>query len=75
MKSWKTTLTGLITLLITIMSGIKAVVDGDPATNVDINEVIGAVVGIGLLFARDNNVTSEQLGLKPTETKEEEKPK
>jgi hypothetical protein len=39
--------------------------DSDPATNPDWSVVIATVTaGFGLLFARDNNVSSEEAGAK-----------
>lgn len=59
MKSWKTTVGGLIALLGTTLA----------ATWPEYSKIgtflasFGA--GLGLLFARDNKVTSEQAGAKP----------
>jgi len=65
MKSWKTTLFGAGGIATVLFSAVAALLDGDPATNPDWNLVLGAVLpAIGLLFARDNNVTSEQAGVK-----------
>lgn len=50
MKNWKTTISGIAS----IVSAIAMYVN-DPLT---INEAIGLVViGFGLIFAKDNNVT------------------
>lgn len=50
---------GLITV---IAAACSALFDGKPETNPDWTSVIGSVsVAIGLLFARDNKVTSEQV--------------
>ena len=62
-KSWKTTFTGVATALIAILSAVKFLVDNDPATVPDWTSTIAAVTaGLGLIFARDNNVTSERAG-------------
>lgn len=65
MKSWKTTLfgaTGIVTIGIGV---VNALVDGNPATNPDWTVVIGALTAcFAGLFARDNNVTSEEAGAK-----------
>lgn len=63
--SWKTTATGLIGAIIAALTWAQANFDGNPATNVDLMATIAAVVtGIGLAFARDDNVTSEKAGAK-----------
>lgn len=50
MKNWKTTISGVAS----IVAGISMYVN-DPLT---INEAIGlVVVGLGLIFAKDSNVT------------------
>ena len=65
MKSTKTTITGIITILVAALSAAKAVLDGDPATVPDWSATIAAITaGVGLIAARDNNVTSEQAGAK-----------
>lgn len=61
--SWKTTLTGVITIFIAVATAAKLLIDGDPTTNPDWTATISAVtLGFGLIFARDNKVTSEQAG-------------
>lgn len=63
MKSWKTTLNGVLLILIAVATAAKALVDGDPSTNPDYATVMAAILGgIGLIAARDNKVTSEQAG-------------
>ena len=63
MKSWKTTVTGVATILTAVGAALTAMFDNDPSTTIDIAVTIAAVMsGIGLIFARDNNVTSEQAG-------------
>jgi hypothetical protein len=65
MKSWKTTATGIITIVIAVGSAVKTLIDNDPSTNPDIGATIAAVtVGFGLIAARDNNVSSEDAGIK-----------
>lgn len=65
-KSWKTTLCGILTIA---ASGITLVaiplLDADPLTIPNWTAFIAALTaGIGLLFARDNGVTSESAGAK-----------
>jgi len=62
--SWKTTLCGILTIA---ASGITLVaiplLDADPLTIPNYTAFIAALTaGIGLLFARDNNVTSAMAG-------------
>jgi hypothetical protein len=62
MKSYKTTLAGIAAILVAAASVLTGLSDG---TAVDWTAVIGAVIaGIGLIAARDHNVTSEQAGAK-----------
>lgn len=59
--SWKTSLAGLGAVLGAVGVALKAHYDGDPNTIPDWGLVLPAVIaGFGLIFARDNNVTSEQ---------------
>ena len=64
-KSWKTTAAGIGAILVAVGSALTAMFDADPATTADWGAVIAAVIaGIGLITARDNNVSSEQAGAK-----------
>lgn len=64
-KSWKTTVSGICAILAAVTTAVSATLDGDPKTNANWTEVAAVVsVGFGLLFARDNNVSSEQAGAK-----------
>ncbi len=65
MKSWKTTMAGIGAILVAVGAAVSAQFDADPATVPDWGTVIAAVVvGVGLIAARDKNVTSEQQGVK-----------
>lgn len=64
MKSWKTTILGIAALLVAVGSGLTAVLDSDPLTTINWEEVIAALTGLGLLAARDNSRTSEKAGAK-----------
>lgn len=65
MKSWKTTAAGVLTALIPVLNAVQAFIDGDPATVPDWGLAIAALTaGLGLIFARDNNVSSEEAGAK-----------
>lgn len=58
MKSWRTTVLGIVTILTAVAGVVQAMVDNDPATNPDMTVAVAAVVsGIGLIFAKDSKVT------------------
>lgn len=60
--SWKTTLTGVLTILVAGGTAVKLLLTGGQP---DWTSTIAAVTaGLGLISARDNNVTSEQAGAK-----------
>ena len=64
-KSWKTSGTGLAVILIAVGTAITSITDNDPTTTIDIGSLVAAcLAGFGLLFARDNNKSSEQIGVK-----------
>lgn len=66
MKSPKTTVLGILTAITAVSAAVKAMMDGDPTTNPDWPTVIASITtGLGLVFARDNNKTSEQAGAVP----------
>ena len=65
MKSWKVRLAGILTALIPVFNAVSAYLDVDPLTvpNWEL-ALIGLSTGIGLLFTRQNNVSSEDAGIK-----------
>ena len=64
-KSWKTTGAGIGAILVAVGSALSATFDSDPLTVADWGAVIAAVIaGIGLIAARDNDKTSEEVGAK-----------
>lgn len=63
-KSWKTTTGAVCALVALILGAASAMLDDDPKTNPDWNNVAIAAVAVGTMFARDNNVTSEEAGAK-----------
>lgn len=61
--SWRTSAAGLAAIMTAGGAALTALADGDPLTNPDWAALIAALIaGVGLLFARDNKVTSEQAG-------------
>lgn len=65
MKSWKTSAAGIAAIVVAVASCVQAQFDGDPLTVPNWEVAIAAILsGLGLLFARDNGVTSEQAGAK-----------
>jgi uncharacterized membrane protein YhiD involved in acid resistance len=65
MKSWKTTTAGIGAILVAIGSALAAHFDGDASTVADWGAVIAAVIaGVGLLAARDNDKSSQDVGIR-----------
>lgn len=64
--SWKTSLSGVLTILVAAITYvIQPMLDADPLTVPQWGPVLATVsAAAGLLFARDNNVTSERAGAK-----------
>jgi len=63
MKSWRTTVAGIAAILTAGGAALTALTDGNPATEPDYAALIAAcIAGLGLIFARDNGVTSEAAG-------------
>ena len=61
MSSWKTTMTGVLTIVIALGSAALAWLKGGSFP--DLAPVIAAVTaGVGLILARDNDKTSEDVG-------------
>ena len=64
-KSWKTTVAGIAAIVAAIALAVAHQFDADPATMADWSTVITALTaGIGLMLARDNDKSSEQVGAK-----------
>ena len=60
MKSWRTTLAGILMVVGTIAMQLYYLLDGDPSTKFNLDAVLSVLGGLGLLFARDHVVTSEE---------------
>jgi hypothetical protein len=65
MKSWKTTTAGILGILGLLATGLAATLDNDPGTVAQWEIILPMIISqAGLLFARDNNVSSEAAGAK-----------
>lgn len=65
MGSWKTSTAAILSFLVILFSAALSLLDEDPKTNPDIGALSAAgTLAIGVFFARDNDVTSEQAGAK-----------
>lgn len=63
--SYKTTTAAVLALILCIGSAAMTLLDDDPETNPDYGALAAAATAAsGLLFARDNGITSEQAGAK-----------
>ena len=56
MKNWKTTVTGILTILGGIAGGGKLILAGQVTEGVSVL-ITALTAGIGLIVAKDNNVT------------------
>ena len=57
-KSWKTTGAGFAAIVVAAGAILTALTDNDPATNPDWAALVAAAIaGIGLICAKDDNVT------------------
>jgi hypothetical protein len=64
-KSWRTTTTGILAIVVAIAGAVKAELDGDVTTTADWGAVAAAIIaGIGLIAARDNRVSSQDVGIR-----------
>jgi hypothetical protein len=62
-SSWRTTLAGIGAILVAVGAALGAAFDSNAATTVDIASLTAAcMAGLGLIFARDNVVSSETAG-------------
>ena len=63
--SWKTTVFGAGGIFVIVANVASILLDGDPNTNPDWGVTFAALMpSIAALFARDNNKTSEDVGIK-----------
>lgn len=60
--SWKTTVAGIIAIIVAVCGIASGIIQGTP---IDWTVSIAAIsAGLGLMKARDNDVTSEKAGAK-----------
>ena len=59
--SWRTRWAGWITIIITILVAGRDIMDG---VYPDVNSIIATFVALGLINARDDNKSSEDVGTK-----------
>lgn len=65
MKSWKTTALGIVTIALGVLGAFKAYLTGGSIDGTLLTTVAASVVsGFGLIAARDNNKSSEDVGAK-----------
>lgn len=66
MKSWRTTVLGILAGLAILITQAIAALDGDPETVFNLDAVIAALATMGIgVAARDNIVSSEKAGAVP----------
>ena len=64
-KSWKTTGAGIGAIMVAVGSALTATFDSDPLTVADWGAVIASIIaGIGLIAARDNDKSSQDVGIR-----------
>ena len=70
-KSWKTTACGVMAFVAALCVAGQALLDGNPETTMNLKDLMTGGLGLaallGLSFARDNNVSSEDAGAKDSE--------
>lgn len=59
--SWKTTVTGILMILTAVITVVMGLIDADPVTPNFQIAAAEAMAGIGLLMARDNDKSSEDV--------------
>ena len=73
MRSWKTTSAGILSVAGGVARVCFALKNGQLTEEAVTTSLTGILAGIGLLFARDNNVSSVDLGLQNVEKKADAK--
>lgn len=67
MKNWKTTSAG-IAMLLSVATHVFNDLKSTGTITLEYTEIATLMGGLGLIFARDFNVSSEQSGVKPPTT-------
>ena len=63
MKSWRTTVLGILAGLTLLIGQAQAMLDGNPDTQPNVELVLAAIATMGIgVAARDNSVSSEKAG-------------
>ena len=63
--SWKTTASGVVAIIAALAGAAGLLLDGKPDTNPDYTSLIAAITaGVGLIMARDNDKSSEEVSAK-----------
>lgn len=71
MKSWKTTWAGILQFLALAATQVGFLLDADPTTMPDWGLLVASLITlVGLLTARDNDVTSEDAKAEVVDTEE-----
>lgn len=64
--NWKTTLLGIGTIGVSLFGALVALVDGDPATTVNVEVTVAQIMlGLGMITARDADKSSQDSGVRP----------
>jgi hypothetical protein len=65
MKSWKTTAIGVLGILVVVCNAALKILNGQPIGQSDLAMITAvAIPNIGLLFSRDNDKSSKDVGVK-----------
>jgi len=65
MKSWRTTIVGVLTAITLVAPQLLALLDNDPATVFSLDLFIAGLGAMGIgIFARDNDKSSENVGVR-----------
>jgi len=63
MKSWKTTILGIVTGIGLVANELQSLLDADPATEFSLAGIVAGLAAMGIgWFARDNDKRSEDVG-------------
>lgn len=64
-RSWKTSTGAAIALAVLLLNAAASLLDDNPQTNPDFDAIGIAALAVGTMFARDNDVTSQDVGARP----------